>query len=242
MASGRGARRGASSGARSLKSRSIGRKAFTRADSPFEPPGHNLYCGPVTTNERTLNLESMSAGMLIAVPQLRDPFFSKTVVLLVEHNKDGAYGVVLNRKAPVDFRTLLDGAGLPTRNVPENKPVWWGGPVHPESGMVLYEHDDRLVEYEPGFAVGDRLRVSWSLDLLHDIANGKGPQVFALFLGRASWGAGQLDNEIANGAWLPSDSIDDLLFKRGTNARWRDALSTLGVQPGYVAPGAPAEA
>ena len=189
-----------------------------------------------------LRLESMSAGLLIAVPQMRDPFFSKTVVLLVEHSEDGAYGVVLNRKAPVDFRTLLKGAGLPVENVPEDKPVWWGGPVHPESGMVLYENAEGLSMYEPGFQVGDRLRVSWSMELLSDIAHGRGPRVFALYLGRASWAPGQLDSEIAMGAWLPADSDSSLLFTDETTQRWIAALSSIGTDPGYVAPGAPAEA
>ena len=196
----------------------------------------------MTEADQNLRLESMSAGMLIAVPQMRDPFFSKTVVLLVEHNEDGAYGVVLNRKAPVDFRTLLEGAGLPIENVPEGKPVWWGGPVHPEAGMVLYEPHDALNDYEPAFGVGDHLRVSWSMELLQDIAHGKGPDVFALYLGRASWAPGQLDNEIAMGAWLPADPDDSLLFTDETSGRWRNALSTIGTDPGYVAPGAPAEA
>ena len=196
----------------------------------------------MSDEDRLLQLESMSAGMLIAVPQMRDPFFSKTVVLLVEHNKEGAYGVVLNRKAPVDLRTLLAGADLPVDHVPEGKPVWWGGPVHPESGMVLYEHDDSMTQYEPGLLVNERLRVSWSMELLQDIAHGRGPDVYALFLGRASWSSGQLDNEIAMGAWLPADTDDELLFKRGTSTRWRDALSNIGVNPGYVTTGSPAEA
>ena len=180
--------------------------------------------------------------MLIAAPNMRDPFFRMTVVLLVEHSKEGAYGVVLNRKAPIDFRTLLEGAGLPSAGVPEDKPVWWGGPVQPESGMVLYELSDDLNEYEPSFAVNERLRVSWSMELLQDIANGHGPDVYALYLGRASWGAGQLDNEIAMGAWLPTDADAELLFTCETSERWKDALSNIGVRPACVAPGGPAQA
>ena len=99
-----------------------------------------------------------------------------------------------------------------------------------------------MIEYEPGLSVNERLRVSWSMELLQDIAHGRGPKTYALYLGRASWGSGQLDNEIAMGAWLPTDPEDALLFTTGTNARWRDALSIIGVDPGYVASGGPAEA
>lgn len=196
----------------------------------------------MSASEPTLHLESMTAGMLIAVPQMRDPSFSKTIVLLVQHDEEGAYGVVLNRKAPVDLRTLLEGAGLPTEHVPDGKPVWWGGPVQTESGMVLYQHVEHLPDYEPAVVIDDQLRASWSMQLLEDIAHGRGPEVYALYLGRAAWGAGQLDNEIAMGAWLPTDADRGLLFTPQTSNRWRDALSLIGVEPGYVTPGAPAEA
>ena len=202
----------------------------------------NPYPAAVSDDAPALELESMSANMLIAVPQMRDPFFSKTVVLLVEHNREGAYGVVLNRKAPVDLRTLLEGAGLPTDHVPEGKPVWWGGPVHPESGMVLYEDDGELTAYEPSMPVRGKLRVSWSMELLQDIAHGRGPEVYALYLGRSSWAPGQLDHEIAMGAWLPADADKALLFTPDTGSRWSDALTNIGVDPQYVAPGGPAEA
>lgn len=205
------------------------------------------YPAHMAEQQPSLTLESMSAGMLIAVPQMRDPFFSRTVVLLVEHNQDGAYGVVLNRKAPVDLQTLLAGAGLPIDNVPEREPVWWGGPVNPESGMVLYRVAADASEpsdpaYEPGLAVSEQLRVSWSMQLLQDIASGAGPDVFALYLGRAAWAAGQLDNEIAMGAWLPTDTDSILLFNSDTSDRWRNALALIGAEPGCVIPGAPAQA
>jgi len=196
----------------------------------------------VADDDRSLRLESMSAGMLIAVPQMRDPFFRETVILLVEHNAEGAMGVVLNRKAPIDFRQLLEGADLPGDKIPLTKPVWWGGPVHPESGVVLYEAQADLAAYEPGFTVGDGLRVSWSMELLQDIAHGRGPVVYALYLGWASWAPGQLDNEIAMGAWLPTDADESLLFTSDTSTRWHQALQIIGAESSFVVPGGPAEA
>ncbi len=185
---------------------------------------------------------SLAPGVLIAVPGMEDPFFSRSVVLLVEHDDEGAFGVVLNRKAPVDLSTLLEGAGLENSAVEDEQAVWWGGPVQPESGMVLYIDEPQLGEYVPSHKVSPGLTASWSMELLQDIAAGKGPAVFALFLGRSSWGPGQLESELQTGAWLPADAEPSLLFTEEQLERWIRALKAIGAAPGTVVPGSPAQA
>lgn len=190
-------------------------------------------------NQSSLNL---APGLLIAVPSMQDPFFTKSVVLLVEHDDQGAFGVVLNRKAPVDQETLLDGAGLTQRVKRASRPVWWGGPVRPESGMVLFRDEPELNNYEPSHQVLPGLNCSWSMDLLKDIAMGKGPDTYALFLGCAAWDAGQLEDELEQGAWLPADPDSTLLFTDHTSECWNLALKNIGAHPGTVVPGTPAKA
>ncbi len=185
---------------------------------------------------------SLAPGVLIAVPGMQDPFFSRSVVLLVEHDHEGAFGVVLNRKAPVDLSTLLEGAGLDNSAFEEEQAVWWGGPVQPESGMVLYLDEPGLGEYLPSHKISPGLACSWSMELLQDISAGNGPSVFALFLGRSSWGPGQLESELETGAWLPADSEPSLLFTEEQLERWIRALKAIGAAPGNVVPGSPAQA
>lgn len=184
----------------------------------------------------------LAPGMLIAVPSLVDPFFAKTVILLVDSDDDGSFGVVLNRLAPVDMGTLLDGAGLTAPVNLREDPVWWGGPVQPEAGMVLYLQEEHLPSYEPSVTIANGLRVSWSMELLQDISESRGPTVYSLFLGRASWSPGQLEGELERGSWLPVDLNRALLFARTGDESWNRALSHLGVNPQDIASGSPAQA
>ncbi len=186
--------------------------------------------------------QALAPGMLIAVPSLADPFFAKTVILLVDSDHDGSFGVVLNRLAPVDMGTLLDGAGLASPMNLREDPVWWGGPVQPEAGMVLYLEEDDLPEYEPSVTIATGLRVSWSMALLQDISESRGPSIYSLFLGRAAWSSGQLEGELEQGSWLPVDLNRALLFARTGDESWGRALDHLGVNPQDIASGSPAQA
>ena len=180
---------------------------------------------------------TLAPGLLISVPQLQDPFFARTVIMLVEHGPDGAYGVVLNRRAPFDMATLLDGAGLEVEAELATDSVWWGGPVHPEAGVVLYRPEPGLDAYEPATDVLPGLRMSSSMALLRDVASGRGPRTLALYLGRASWGAGQLESELAEGSWIPADTEHSLLFREEADGLWTAALQSIGVDPAYVTGG-----
>ncbi len=180
--------------------------------------------------------------MLVAVPTLSDPFFARTVILLVDSDDSGSSGVVLNRRAPVDLSTLLDGAGLSSPQDTRGAPVWWGGPVQPEAGMVLYLEEEQLPDYEPCVAIAPGLRASWSMELLQDISEGDGPTVYSLFLGRASWTGGQLEGELEEGSWLPVDLDRSLLFAHSGDESWDQALRNVGASPQAIAPGGAARA
>lgn len=184
--------------------------------------------------------QGMAPVMLIAGPALQDETFAHTVILLVESGPEGAYGMVINKPAPVDLATLLDGAGIERGLAPE-RAVWLGGPVQPEAGLVLYLDEPNLEAFEPHAEVLPGLHMSSSMGLLHAIAAGRGPHTFALYLGRASWGAGQLEAELAAGVWLPAEPDVSLLFDADTDACWRRALQLLGTDPAHIV-STPAEA
>jgi len=178
--------------------------------------------------------------LLIAAPALHDPTFAHTVILLVESGASGSYGVVINRPAPVDLGALLDSAGI-ARTIADKQSVWLGGPVQPQSGLVLFRTEPGQSEYEPQADVIPGLRVSSSMELLRDVAHGLGPRKFALYLGRASWDAGQLEAEINAGVWLPAEPDLSLLFHLDQEDVWKRALRLLGADPAIVAT-VPAEA
>jgi putative transcriptional regulator len=178
--------------------------------------------------------DKLVPGLLIATPTVRDPFFAETVILLIDHDSDGAYGVVLNRRADPKLADLLGRLELPAPGRTKAASVWWGGPVQPEAGMVLFLDEPGLQEYEPSLIVAQGLRVSWSMELLHDIAFERGPTVYAFYLGRAGWGQGQLEEELNGGAWIPADLNHALLFREEDDALWRDALAEIGAQPSAI--------
>jgi putative transcriptional regulator len=178
--------------------------------------------------------DRLAPGLLIATPTVRDPFFAETVILLIDHDDDGAYGVVLNRRADPKLGDLLQRLDLPAPTPTKVSSVWWGGPVQPEAGMVLFLDEPGLSEYEPSLIVAPGLRASWSMELLRDIAFGRGPTIYAFYLGRAGWGEGQLEEELNSGAWIPADLNRTLLFREHDDGLWRDALRDIGAQPAAI--------
>lgn len=194
---------------------------------------------PLQSPTPTAASSQVTPTMLIAAPGLRDPMFAHTVILLVEAGPQGAYGMVVNRPAPVDLGALLDGAGIPHQDLPAHT-VWLGGPVAPQSGLVVYVDEPGLQvgkDYEPQADLLPGLRMSSSLHLLRDIAQGGGPTRYALFLGRASWTPGQLEAELSAGIWLPTELDPSLLFTHDPEDTWRRALSNMGTDPSHVMAG-----
>lgn len=180
---------------------------------------------------------TLAPGFLIASPPLGDPNFDRTVVLLAVHSDSGALGFVVNRPAPVTLSELLSFAGY-TTEVQGSVPVFIGGPVQPSSGWILCDDPD-LQPGEGGvIAVGSRIRVTSSRSafdaLAADAARGAlSPDAKRrlVLLGYSGWGPGQLEQEIAAGAWLPVPLDDEVLFEVAAEQRWEAAYKLLGLSP-----------
>jgi putative transcriptional regulator len=157
---------------------------------------------------------------------MRDPNFQRTVVLLVQHNREGALGLVINRESPVRLGDVVDrlGAGGPGR---ANRPVLWGGPVERGAGFVLFR--GRAPE---GWQVRPDLAVSASRDRLGALVAANAE--FHLCLGYAGWGAGQLEREFAEGSWIHLDPTPDLIFDCPVSERYDRALARLGVSADHL--------
>jgi putative transcriptional regulator len=178
--------------------------------------------------------KSLAPGFLIASPPLGDPNFDRTVVLLALHSDDGALGFVVNRRASMTLGELLEQAEYEEGHDAEG-PVWIGGPVQPQSGWVIV--DDPEVEPDEGvIEMGERLRVSSSREAFDEIAREAATgQLDAsrrlVLLGYSGWAPGQLEDEIARGAWLPTPLDPAILFDVPSEDRWEAAYALLGLTP-----------
>ncbi len=177
--------------------------------------------------------ESLTGKILIAMPGMTDPRFSRALVLVCAHGDEGAMGLVVNR--PLDelrFPDLLGQLGIDTTADMRQVPVHFGGPVEPGRGFVLHPAmgDEAEVEGRMNIA-NSHLAMTSTRDILEDLARGQGPTQAVLSLGYAGWGPGQLESEILSNGWLTVDVADDMLFGDDNGRKWQAALMSMGIDP-----------
>jgi putative transcriptional regulator len=164
---------------------------------------------------------------LIAMPTLADPNFFHTVTYICEHNGEGAMGIVFNRPLGITLGEVLEHMNITTDDDEVmRRPVFLGGPVQRERGFVIHQPVGR---WESSLAVTHELGVTTSRDVLAAIAQGDGPSRALVALGYAGWGAGQLEQEMADNAWLSGPADLSIMFETPVDERWRAAAALLGV-------------
>jgi len=165
---------------------------------------------------------------LIAMPTLADPNFFHTVTYLCEHNQEGAMGLVINRPLDLQFQELLEHLGLETDD-PDlaQLTIYQGGPVQTERGFVLHSNDG---DWDASIQVTDNMVMTMSQDIIEAIALGEGPRQYLITLGYAGWGDGQLEEELANNAWLNGPADAGIIFDLPVEQRWSAAAAHLGVE------------
>ena len=182
---------------------------------------------------------NLAPGLLVSMPHLHDPFFARSVVLMIEHNDEGSFGLVLNQPSDLLVAQLLEALELEWAGDPEQI-VWSGGPVMPTSGWVLHQPIDGMpttdasleVALEAGVtvAISEELCLSTSSASLEHIS-AEPPRQSRFFLGYAGWGPGQLAHEMARGSWLHADARATLIFETPADQMWKRALESIGVDP-----------
>jgi len=183
---------------------------------------------------------SLSGQLLVAMPNIGDSRFHRTVIYLCSHSDEGAMGLVINRPADeIAFIDLLRQLKILSEsgqiNLPEKAreiQVVHGGPVEPSRGFVLHS-----IEPEPiagSVKIDSHIRLSANLDILHAIAKGDGPERVVFALGYAGWGAGQLESEIQQNGWILCPASDDLLFDDEFETKYERALALIGVDLGML--------
>jgi putative transcriptional regulator len=166
----------------------------------------------------------MEPCLLIASPQMKDPYFEGSVILLCQHDEAGALGLVINRETSLSVQNVLEQLSLELPESYEQHTVNWGGPVEPGAGFIVFPGK---VSEDEGWDVGQGIAVSPSRERLIEALVQDEP--FLLCLGYAGWGAEQLDEEIASGSWLVTEVDLDVILACAMDERYDAALARLGL-------------
>jgi putative transcriptional regulator len=184
---------------------------------------------PDITQEAAANLTiDLSNQFLMAMPGMVTGELAGTVIYVCEHSPKGALGLVINRPTDLSLGSLLEKIDLKLEIGPfQTSVVFFGGPVQTDRGFVLHTP---MGEYSSSIKLG-ALALTTSRDVLQEVAAGKGPEKLLVTLGYAGWGAGQLENELAQNAWLNVPADTEIIFSTPPEQRYPAALRLLGIDP-----------
>lgn len=169
---------------------------------------------------------NLTNHFLIAMPNLADPNFHRSVTYICQHDAQGAVGLILNRATDMGLQELLQQLNIEPRPQLQNTAIMYGGPVDPYSGFILHRPHGN---WSNTLAVTDEIGLTTSRDVLDAIAGGTGPDDSIVALGYAGWAGGQLENELLNNAWLTLQADADMLFRTPPHLLWQAAANALGI-------------
>jgi len=171
--------------------------------------------------------EYLTGQLLVAMPQMEDQRFARSVVYICAHTDDGAMGLIINKLAEaINFSDLLEQLNLPVATVSDKTRVHFGGPVETGRGFVL--HSDDFTQ-DASLLIENGVALTATVDILSAISKGNGPRNYLLALGYAGWAPGQLDSEIQANGWLIAPADTDILFGSKIENKWNTALNNIGI-------------
>lgn len=171
---------------------------------------------------------NLTNHFLIAMPGLSDPNFFHTVTYICDHTPNGAMGIIINRPSGIDLGMVFDQMDISCEaNDQRNQPVYEGGPVQKERGFIL--HRGNPDQWESSVSISKDITLTTSADILNDMAASNGPNDSLIALGYAGWSAQQLEEEIADNAWLFGPADPSIIFDEPVEKRWEKAANLLGI-------------
>jgi putative transcriptional regulator len=171
---------------------------------------------------------SLTGKLLIAMPDMGDPRFARSVVFVCAHSEEGAMGLIVNKPTDdVRLSDLLEQLSIPVGDDVRDMKVHFGGPVETGRGFVLHGPD--YASTISTLVVDARFAMTATLDILEEFGQGGGPENAIMALGYAGWGPGQLESELASNGWLTCDATPELVFSPDDGGKWQAALKTLGI-------------
>ena len=179
---------------------------------------------------------NLTDHFLIAMPAMADPYFAKSLTYVCEHTDQGALGVVINKPIEMTLKMLLDQVGIELESEEHAEElVHFGGPVQMDRGFVLHQP---VGEWLSTMAVNENVALTTSKDILEAVGRGQGPYKLLVSLGYAGWAAGQLEQELAQNAWLTVPASSAIIFDLPWEQRLPAAMQLLGVDLASLADGA----
>ena len=173
-------------------------------------------------------VNTLAGQLLVAMPQMGDPRFARSVIYLCAHSGDaGAMGLVINKLiGSLTIGDLFAQLDVEPGGSATARPVHFGGPVETGRGFVLHTADYRE---EATLHVAGNIAVTATIEILRAIGRGQGPRRSLFALGYAGWAPGQLDAEMQANGWLSVAADDAIVFDSDHDGKWRRALAKLGV-------------
>ncbi len=172
--------------------------------------------------------KSLAGRFLVASPLMKDPVFSQTVLLMIGHDdKKGALGLVINRETGITLAQACVKMDCPCRTADSGRRLGWGGPVADTRGFIAYSPAS---SWDSVIFQNDDVAVGSSVEMLRSIAEGTGPAQYYIALGCAGWTPGQLELEMASGAWLEAPWDAHILFDLPIDQRYEAALAVVGLE------------
>ena len=170
--------------------------------------------------------------ILIAMPDMADPNFTRSVTLLCQHTEEGAIGITINRKSEYNLGEIFKQLDITCENESiREAQVLEGGPVNMDRGFVLHSPKEG---FESSLEISPGIMVTTSRDVLAAIARGHGPDQYVVALGYAGWGDGQLESEMRENAWLSVPVDRAIVFELPLKDRWQHAVSRLGIDISHL--------
>jgi putative transcriptional regulator len=168
--------------------------------------------------------------LLAAMPQVQDPFFHESVVLLVHHDDEGSFGLIVNRPTELKIADILNGMKLRWEGSAESL-AYFGGPVRPQQGTILYQEQEAgELEIEGASQIFPGIQTTQHFSDLALLAE-KPPRGLRLVLGYAGWGEQQLVQEIVRNDWITAPIRTELVFSERPERVWSETLISVGLDP-----------
>lgn len=184
---------------------------------------------------------NFTGHFLIAMPNLKDPFFTQSVTFICTHNQDGAMGIIINQPTDMTYDVLFEKIKLQLENTSiANNPVLFGGPMQPERGFVLHPSvNEANSKWDSSITICDKTVLTTSKDILEAVASGDAPTKMLLALGYAGWSQGQLEQEMAQNSWLSvqakdMETLNKILFETPHEEQLNVAIALLGFDPAML--------
>ncbi len=179
--------------------------------------------------DRMCSMQSVNLThhFLIAMPNMVDPNFARSLTYICEHNEQGALGLVVNRPIEMTMSTLFEQVDIALDDRRwADLPVYFGGPVQVDRGFVLHRPAGA---WQSTLTVRDDVALTTSKDILEAVGKGQGPEHIFVSLGYAGWAAGQLEQELGQNAWLTVAADLDVVFNTPPEQRFQAAVDLLGI-------------